>query len=180
MDSYIQISKLNDFIFCPRSLYFHSLYDNFSSATFHRPAQTAGKIVHEAIDGGYYSSAKRYLQSLEVWSEHYGLAGKIDVYDVQEKMLIERKNKVKVIYDGYRYQLYAQLFCLQEMGYQINALRIHSLTDNKRHAVPLPTESDISEFEKLVNSIREFDITKSSPLINSAKCEQCVYKPLCH
>ncbi len=180
MESYIQISKLNDFIFCPRSLYFHSLYDNFAYTTFHRQPQIAGKIVHEAIDKGFYSSAKRYMQGLEVWSERYGLAGKIDVYDVQEKMLIERKNKVKVIYDGYRYQLYAQMFCLQEMGYQIDALRIHSLTDNKRYSVPMPEADDVYEFEKLIDSIRDFDISKSHILVNSAKCAECVYKPLCH
>lgn len=42
--------------------------------------------------------------------------GKIDVYRKKEKMLIERKYQLKQIYQGQIYQLWGQMFCLQEMG----------------------------------------------------------------
>ncbi len=73
MQEYIAISTLNDFIFCPYSIYLHNV-------------------------------------------ERYHLMGKIDVYRKKEKMLIERKYQLKQIYQGQIYQLWGQMFCLQEMG----------------------------------------------------------------
>lgn len=179
MEQYIQISKINDFIFCPRSLYFHSIYENYGQAAYHSTPQTVGKIKHEKIDQKRYSTAKRYLSGLEVYSEKYGLAGKIDIYDTDSGILIERKTKVKKIFDGYKYQLYAQMFCLREMGYEVWGLRIHSLADNKKYVVPLPTIEDIAIFEKTLKEIRFFDAVDSKPLKNSQKCDYCIYKPLC-
>lgn len=180
MEQYIQISKLNDFIFCPRSVYLHSIYENFNQKTYHRTAQTEGKIKHENIDKCKYSTAKRYLQGLSVYSEKYNLMGKIDVYDSEEKILIERKNKVKQIYDGYRHQLYAHYFCLQEMGYIVKKMFIHSLSDNKRHSVNIPKQKEISEFENIVEQIKNFNIFNCPIIKNGNKCAECVYKPLCH
>ena len=94
MESYIQISKLNDFLFCPKTLYLHSIYESFGQKTYHQTPQIAGKIKHENIDQSRYSTAKKYLQGLEVASEEYGILGKIDLYDQESKTLIERKNKV--------------------------------------------------------------------------------------
>jgi CRISPR-associated exonuclease Cas4 len=180
MEDYIQISKLNDFLFCPRSLYFHSLFESFDQKTYHDTPQTAGKISHEIIEEGKYSSLKKYLQGLEIFSDKYQLCGKIDIFDKENGILIERKYKVNKIYQGYIYQLYAQMFCLQEMGYQVNELLIHSLTDNKRYKIPLPQQEDIRKFENLIHEIRSFDITKSHDFANPEKCARCIYKPLCH
>jgi CRISPR-associated protein Cas4 len=115
-ENYIQISKLNDFIFCPRSIYFHGIYEDKKESNYHRTPQINGKIKHEAIDYGRYSTAKNILQGIEIYSEKFGLIGKIDVYDNRKKELIERKAKIKKIYQGYLYQVYAQYFCLVEMG----------------------------------------------------------------
>jgi CRISPR-associated exonuclease Cas4 len=181
MEDYIQISKLNDFIFCPKSLYFHSLFESFDKNTYHDTPQTAGKISHEIIDKGQYSSLKKYIQNLEVFSDKYNLCGKIDIYDKDKGLLIERKYRVKTIYQGYIYQLYAQMFCMQEMGYQVNELCIHSLTDNKRYKIPLPGQKEIEEFEQLLHEVKSYDITKHSHFFAiPQKCERCIYKPLCH
>ena len=180
MEQYIQISKLNDFVFCPRSVYLHSIYENFNQRTYHRVPQTVGKIKHENIEQSRYSTAKKYLQGLPVYSDKYNLMGKIDIYDKQEKILIERKNKVKKIYNGYRYQLYAQYFCLQEMGHQVKKMFIHSLSDNKRYPIKLPDKKETSEFAKIVTQIKDFDISNYPIIKNSNKCEHCIYKPLCH
>ncbi|MCC7197235.1 type V CRISPR-associated protein Cas4 [Candidatus Peregrinibacteria bacterium] len=180
MEDYIQISKLNDFIFCPKSLYFHSLFESFDQKTYHDTPQTVGKISHEIIDKGQYSSLKKYLQGLEIFSDKYSLCGKIDIYDKDEGILIERKYKVKKIYQGYIYQLYAQMFCLQEMGYRVNKLFIHSLSDNKRYPIDLPTVDEIKIFEDFIHEVRSFDILKSHYFAPPAKCAMCIYKPLCH
>ena len=49
------------------------------------------------------------------------LMGKIDVYRADKKLLIERKYQLKQIFQGQIYQLWAQYFCLTEMGYEVTA-----------------------------------------------------------
>jgi CRISPR-associated exonuclease Cas4 len=180
MESYIQISKLNDFIFCPTSLYFHSLYEGFSQKVYHYTPQTVGKIKHENIDEGRYSSRKRYIQNLSVYSEKYNLMGKIDIYDREEKALIERKFKIKKIYDGQRYQLYAQMFCMREMGWEVEKLYIHSLSDNRRYPVGLPDEKEMAKFETLIDDMNNFDSEKYRGKISENKCDNCIYRELCN
>ena len=61
--------KLNDFLFCPMSLYLHSIYENFSSSTFHSIFQVEGKLNHQNIEEKRYSTAKKFFQGTEVRSE---------------------------------------------------------------------------------------------------------------
>lgn len=180
MEALIQITKLNDFVFCPYSIYFHSIYENFHQAVYHQSAQNMGKLKHENIDCGQYSSSARYLQGISVASEKYGLTGKIDIYDKKDCVLIERKNKVAKIYDGYKYQLYAQMFCLQEMNLLVKKLIVHSLSDNKRHEIPLPNKSEIAKFEDVVEQVKRFSIDSIIKNFSKAKCKKCIYKELCH
>jgi len=180
MEDYIQISKLNDFLFCPKSIYLHELYGQYEEKTYHETAQVVGKIAHESIDNKTYSTEKKYLQSLDVYSEKYNLCGKIDIYDSQSKSLIERKYKIKEIYPGHKYQLYAQYFCLLEAGFEVDNLYIHSLSDNKRYKIDLPNESETAKFEELLLQINNFDIAcddKTEPNLN--KCQKCIYRHLC-
>ena len=180
MTSYIQISKLNDFIFCPYSLYFHTLYDNFAKRVYQRTPQITGTIKHEIIDEKRYGDAKRYLTGAEVYSDKYRLVGKIDIYDKQDKILIERKAKIKKIFDGYKYQLYAQMFCLQEMGYEIKEIYAYSMADNKKYTINLPDDNDICKFSELVDAINTFEPDKIVVSVNENKCANCIYSELCH
>lgn len=180
MESYIQISKLNDFIFCPRSVYLHSIYEGFNTAVYHDTPQINGKIKHESIENSTYSSEKRYLQGIPVYSEQYGIAGKIDIYDAQTNALIERKARVKTIYDGYKYQLYAEYFCMLEMGYVVESLFIHSLEDNKRYPIDLPVGEELHKFENTIKEMERASVTLFPVLDNPSKCDNCIYRPLCH
>jgi CRISPR-associated exonuclease Cas4 len=178
MYDYIQISTINDFIFCPRSLYFHGIYYTFEDKHYKAEPQLVGTIKHEASDEGRYSSRARYLQGMEVFSNKYGLVGKIDIYDKETQTLIERKTKIKRIYPGYRYQLYAQYEALTEMGYPVKQMFLHSLEDNRKYPVSYGGR-DMYEFNKILRAIRSFDISRSSPQENIGKCSQCIYKELC-
>ncbi|PIP17917.1 MAG: endonuclease [Parcubacteria group bacterium CG23_combo_of_CG06-09_8_20_14_all_35_9] len=179
MESHIQISKINDFLFCPHSVYLHSVYEKFSQKVYHSTPQTIGKICHQTIEEKRYTTSKWILQGMEVFSEKYGLIGKIDIFDTKSGDLIERKYKVKKIFDGYKYQLYAQMFCLEEMGYTVKNLFIHSLSDNKRYEIPLPDKNEINKFELLIEDINNYQASQKYPK-NLNKCAKCIYKPLCH
>ena len=180
MHDYIQISKLNDFVFCPYSLYLHSIYNAFDKSTYQDTPQKRGTLAHSSIDTNTYSSSKRYLQGIPISSQKLKLIGKIDLLDTQTKTLIERKYLLKKIYDGYRYQLYAQYFCLREMGHEVDNLCIHSLKDNKRHNINIPDSIETDKFYELIESIQKFSVlhsefTQTAP----EKCKNCIYAPLC-
>ena len=79
MEGYITISTLNDFIFCPMSIYFHNLYES-NDFMYQDVFQIEGKQVHNSIDNKTYSSRNDILKGLEVYSIQYNICGKIDLY----------------------------------------------------------------------------------------------------
>ena len=180
METYISISFLNDFIFCPRSIYFHQIYKTFETTVYHEDIQTKGRIAHQNIDYKKYSTRKEILQGLCIYSKEYSLCGRIDLFNQKTGALTERKKRVHKIYDGFVFQIYAQYYCLIEMGYEVKKLLIYSLEDNKNYPIPLPKE-DIKmdqKFKNLLEQIQNFDLQKEFfPNIN--KCKKCIYKNLC-
>lgn len=177
MESYIRISNINDFLYCPVSIYLHSLYEGFDRKAYQQTPQIVGTIKHENIDKGQYSTSRRYATGLEIYSEKYGIAGKLDVYDREKKAIIERKTRIKHIHTGYRYQLYAQYLCLTEMGYPVEKLFLHSLEDNKRYPIPLPDAEELAAFERTIEEMKRFDITKYKDHV-CERCSSSIYGPL--
>ncbi|MDT8316856.1 MAG: type V CRISPR-associated protein Cas4 [bacterium] len=181
MEPYIPISFLNDFIFCPRSIYYHQLYGGYDTQLYQQRPQVAGKAAHASIDEKGYSTRKNILQGLEVYSERYGICGKIDLFDTESGKLTERKRRIKTIYDGYVFQLYAQYHALIEMGYAAKSIALYDMTRNKTYPVPLPQE-DVEmqqKFEILIDKINGFDMNAPGFIPLEAKCRNCIYSNLC-
>lgn len=179
MESYIKLSTLNDFIFCPKSIYYHNLYDNYEKKIYQEEAQIAWTIAHESIDNQNYSSRKDILQWLSVYSEKYGIAGKIDLFYIREWKLIERKNKIEKIYLWYKYQLWWQMLCLEEMWYNIESLWFYSMSDNKAYKVYKPSFNEMEQFMEFLEKYRKFDLFQKKWTQNTQKCLKCIYKELC-
>lgn len=180
MELYLKISYLNDFVFCPLSIYYHQLYGSLSERLYYGAAQLEGKSVHEAIDEKRYSTHKNILQGMDIFSNEYNLCGKIDVFDKDKGLLTERKKHIVTIYDGYIFQLYAQCVCLREMGYSVQSLRFYSSDDNKVYPVPLP-EDDPEMFQKfkcINDEMQTFNMEDFTPQ-NEAKCQRCIYNDFC-
>ena len=180
MESPIIISYLNDFIFCPASIYFGQLYEKSDIILFKEADQLNGLHAHEAVDNNRYSSKKEILQAIPVYCEKYNIVGKIDVFDVKKGVLTERKKKIKKIYDGYVFQLYAQYFALEEMGYVVKSLKFYSMEDNKAFYIEIPSNDILmfQKFENTVEQIRVFDLA-SFKQTNMEKCKHCIYEPAC-
>lgn len=181
MEDSLPISFLNDFIFCPKSIYFHQLYGKVESSLYQNTDQISGKGAHNSIDTKTYSSKRTVLQGIEVYSEKYNLHGKIDTFDETSGILRERKKEIKTIYDGYVFQVYAQYFCLIEMGFSVKEIQFYDITHNKIFEVKLPYEDEemLSKFEKILSDMREFDLTKTKFMQNENKCKRCIYSNLC-
>lgn len=180
MEAYLPIAYLNDFIFCPRSIYFHQLYGRAEQRLYQTTDQTNGKAAHRTIDTECYTTSRQVLQGLEVYSEQYNLGGKIDTFDIGKGLLVERKKRIKVIYDGYVYQLYAQYHCLTEMGYKVEALKFYSMDDNRSYPVKKPEVDPERQqaFEDLLARMRSYDLGASFAA-NKSKCIHCIYNNLC-
>lgn len=179
MEENIKISNLNDFIFCPRSIYFHNLYYNFEEKLFQDTYQQEGKDAHKNIDKKQYTTKKDILQSIDIYSEELGVVGKIDLYDRNKKQLIERKRIIKTIYEGYYLQLYAQYYCLIEMGFKVEKLYFHSLSNNKRISIPLPTDENKERLKEIILQIKNFSLDNDNFTQKPKKCQMCIYRELC-
>lgn len=180
MESYMPISYLNDFIFCPRSIYFHQCFGRVKKRLYHSTDQSDGLNAHKSIDEGFYSTSKDVLIGINIYSDKYQIAGKIDIYDSRKKILTERKKKIKVIYDGYIFQMYAQYFCLTEMGFKVDQLRLYSMDDNKVYPIPKPEEDKImfQKFETLIQKMSVFSLNDEF-IPNPNKCNHCIYNTIC-
>ncbi len=145
---------------------------------YHATPQTRGKIAHESVDKKKSSNRKGDLLSLPIYSTRYKLMGKVDVYRQDEKLLIERKYQLKNIYQGQIYQLWAQYFCLIEMGYEVERIAFYEISTNKMNPVSLPSDSDIVQFSTFIERFHQFN-PAAVLATNPNKCRHCIYCNLC-
>lgn len=177
-DGYIPISTLNDFIFCPYSIYLHNVYMETDESIYHALPQVKGRIAHEATDTKRYSTRKGDLMALSVYSDELGVMGKIDLYKADGRVLIERKYMLKQIYRGQLYQLWAEYFCMQEMGYQVDKIAFYEVSANKMIFVELPGKDQKRELIEFIRAFRRFS-PELPIVINRNKCTHCIYCNLC-
>lgn len=180
MEDILLITELNDFTFCPVSIYYSKNYHTKLEQTFKKTPQFMGKAVHASIDNKTYTTSKNILQGKSVYSAKYNLIGKIDQFDIKKGILIEKKKKIKNIYDGYIFQLYAEYYSLIEEGYDVKKLKLYSIDDNKTYDILLPKEDEKmnNKFLELLDNIKKFDINKYKNH-NKEKCNNCIYRELC-
>lgn len=178
MDDYISISMLNDFIFCPYSIYLHNVYMEADEGLFHATPQTFGRVAHESIDNKCYSTRKSDLSSISVISENLKLTGKIDLYKADRKLLIERKYRLKNIFRGQLYQLWAQYYCMLEMGFEVEHIAFYETSTNRMLPVCLPGATERDELQQLIIRFRSYT-PGMQVKVNNNKCLHCIYCNLC-
>lgn len=65
MDDAILITELNDYIFCPVSIYFHKMYGNMERMLYQNTDQINGTAAHKRVDEGNYSSRTTIFTGLD-------------------------------------------------------------------------------------------------------------------
>ncbi|MBO5133437.1 MAG: type V CRISPR-associated protein Cas4 [Paludibacteraceae bacterium] len=178
MHNYISISTLNDYIFCPYSIYLHNVYMETDEGLYHATPQTRGRVSHESVDTKKASNKRDTLMALPIYSSKFGLVGKIDIYKQSEKLLVERKYQLKQLFRGQIYQLWAQYFCLIEMGYSVEKLAFYEISSNKTIPIAIPTLQEETEFTQFIERFKNFDPSGNIE-VNSNKCRHCIYCNLC-
>lgn len=179
MSDYIAISTLNDFIFCPYSIYLHNVYMETDETIYHATPQTRGRSAHETVENKTASNRADDILALPVYSEEFGLMGKIDVYKRKDRKLIERKYQLKQIFQGQIYQLWAQMLCLREMGYDVESLAFYEISTNKMIPVAMPTDADINQFCGFIRRFRSFNPATTPFIVTPNKCRHCIYCNFC-
>ena len=178
MKELIPISKLNDFDFCPYSIYLQNVYMDTDGDLYRAQPQTRGHNAHRKVDDKMTSTSNNVIESLPVISQELGLYGKIDVYDSAKKRLIERKFSLKNLFRGKYYQLWAQYFCLIEMGYVVNSIAFYEISTHKTIEIPVPQKEQRIELGRIIEAYLNFD-PKSPINVNHNKCTHCIYCNLC-
>lgn len=179
MNDYIALSTLNDFIFCPYSIYLHSVYMETEGDVYKATPQTRGTIAHKGVDEKTGSTRRADVMALPVYSDELGISGKIDVYKKDRKLLVERKNNLKQIFRGQIYQLWGQYFCLCEMGYDVQQLAFYEISTNKMIPVQMPGEEGKAELLQFIERFKQYDPLTTPFSVNPNKCRHCIYCNLC-
>lgn len=179
MNDYIPLSTLNDFIFCPYSIYLHSVYMESDEDLYKATPQTNGTIAHKGVDEKKGSTRKTDIMSLPVYCDELGISGKIDVYKQDKRLLIERKNNLKHIFRGQIYQLWGQYFCLKEMGYEVEQLAFYEISTNKMIPIELPGQLGKQELVGFIEQFKRYNPASTKIQLNPNKCIHCIYCNLC-
>lgn len=169
---------MNDFIFCPYSIYLHNVYMDADEELYKATPQIQGTIAHEGIDNKTYSTKKNDIMALPVYSDELGVTGKIDLFKQAEKTLIERKYQLKRIFRGQIYQLWAQYFCLLEMGYDVQKIAFYEISTNKMMPQETPNEICKAELKQFITRFKAYNPINDI-VTNPAKCQHCIYCNLC-
>jgi CRISPR-associated exonuclease Cas4 len=179
MEELIPFTMLNDYIFCPASIYFHKMYDGVENLLFTGEKQITGKALHKRIDEDDWTQSDVICGRM-FESAKYGIYGKIDKYYPKTKALVESKAKILNVYDGYVFQLYAQCFACREAGLIVDKLELYSIKDNKKYPISLPEDDPtmLNKFEALIEDIHSFNI-ETFEAANKAKCDNCIYSNAC-
>lgn len=151
---------------------------NTDEDIYHATPQTQGKTAHKGVDKKTSSNKKNEILSLPVFSDELQIMGKIDVFKKDEKILIERKYQLKQIFKGQIYQLWAQFFCMKEMGYEIEEIAFYEISTNKMHKIPLPGEKEKNELKEFIEKFKNFN-PENQIVTNPNKCAHCIYCNLC-
>ena len=179
MENLLRLSAINDFLFCPASIFYHGMYEGLEKLIYQETSQINGAYAHKNIDDGTPYD-KNILSGLPVYSSTYNLTGKIDRYYINERKLVESKKFIGHIYDGYVLQLYGQYFAMVDMGYIVKKIALYSIDTNKTYPVKLPFDDKemFHRFEEVLSNMQSFSMNNFFP-DNVDKCNNCIYSHIC-
>lgn len=178
METFLPITYLNDFVFCPYSIYLHQVFDENNEVVYSASPQQKGKSAHDHIDNVKPKNLRSVIKGAYVISNKLGVYGKLDTYYPESEKLVESKFQIKTVYRGYYYQLWAQFFSLIEMGFGVKEISLFSIKNRKSFPIKLPGKKEFEELRAHIRKIARFDF-EAEMKVNQVKCQHCIYAALC-
>lgn len=164
-DELVNVSDLNQFLYCPRRLYYLMFY------------QTQGINEYLADGRGNHARQSRrggWIREMYIRSEGLHLHGKIDIVDINNGFLpIERKRGDR-FFDNDLVQLCAYAILLEEfIGKSVETGIIYLYGTGKRHEIRITDELKERVY-KTINEIKGMDSDFIPDFVdNRNKCKKC-------
>lgn len=155
----------------------HLAAGDIDPKSYHEKPQTRGNEVHAAVDERRYSNRREILQNISIYSEELQVQGKLDTFNTKTGELTERKADIQQIYEGNLVQLYAEYFCLQEMGYSPKRIAFYSVLNNKKHFVDIPGDQEKQRLKQIINEMQHFT-PRQLLAHHCSNCNKNIYSPL--
>lgn len=163
----------------------HGMYEDMPKSVYQSDSQILGTYSHNEnkIDFKFKKNNIDIDNTITeecYYSSTYNVLAIIDCYNINSKILIEKKRKIKDIYKGYIFQLYAQYYSLKDNGIEVDKLCLYSILDDEHYYIPLPEKNKQlkREFEVVLYEMRHFQLEKFYQG-NYEKCKNCIYSNLC-
>ena len=177
----LQLSLINDFLYCPRRAGL-KLIEGCRSENEHT---VRGTLHHEHADLPGYEAAKgvKLLRALPVFSRRLGLSGKCDIVEKRPDdslYPVEYKKGPRRRFENDDAQLCAQALCLEEMtGRPVPAGAIFHAASKRRREVAFTPELRALT-EDAVRKVRDILVSATvPPAAASPRCDGCSLRPMC-
>jgi CRISPR-associated exonuclease Cas4 len=173
-DDYINVSDLNQFVYCPRRYWYLHFYDT-QGRNYER---VEGKTKHEN-----QSTRGDWFNEIYVESDDLGLKGKIDVIELDNDRVVPIERKRAESGDYYRSdELQLAGYCMLLEAHLNGSIREGAIylyeTDQRMH-VPI-TEEHRAAVREHVDAMQRMSVDEIPPLTdNPSKCEACSVREYC-
>lgn len=183
-DDLIQLSAIQHIAFCERQCYLIHVEQIWEDNAF----TIAGDIAHERVDSEevtYTKDGLKQVRSLLLNSKKYGLSGRADLVEFDEKRGLVYPVEYKVgkpkTNDCDAVQLCAQAFCLEEMlNIHIPQGAIYYGKTCQRFVVDLSEQLREKTAEQIRQVHKLFQRETPPPAVySSERCQSCSLKDLC-
>lgn len=189
----LPLSFIAEYEYCPRSAYW--LITKAPRLRSENVFIQDGRNAHKVVDDPYvrykkiYNISSRIESSVQIFSEKYGISGKIDVLEFikNEKgedieiIPVEFKRGKSRISSMHQMQLALSALCLQEMFPEVVVKKsaVFFTEDAQKKEIIL-TDELLEKARKLSLFLKNSEISpKNFPIQKDKRCEGCCFNPLC-
>lgn len=184
----IPVSFVAEYAFCPRSAYY--LLTDIPRYRDENEYIQNGRFVHQKVDKGYtfHKKAKKIVSSLHVFSEKFGLSGKVDYvefFEDGEIVPVEIKRGKKRNSKMHQMQLALLGLCLKDMFPKLEVARgaVFFSGDRQKMWIPL-TDDVLLAAVNLANEVNQKDQVgldpRNFPMRKTLGCKGCCFYHLCY
>ena len=169
MKPLVNVSMINQYLYCPRRYWYIKFYDTQGENYYQKDGQF--KHCSQSIRGGW--TKEIYLESKKL-----GIKGKIDILQNGDKPIERKRGKSYFTNDEMQLTGYCMLL-ESNIGQEVDKGIIYLFGTDKRQEIPI-TDWHRSKTEEIIDSMKKLKSEVPPPLTeNENKCAKCSTKIYC-